>query len=98
MSELMNKIREYIIGGQSTISTLSEIQKEEITITSIDKLQIVLNENTLCLIKKIAISKFKSLSIEKRLTLISNIYKTFYKVTVTHSSLITQSKLIMSQS
>ena len=38
ISELMNKIREHTIGGQSTISTLSEIQKEEITITSIDKL------------------------------------------------------------
>ena len=52
MSELMNKIREHTIGGQSTISTLSEIQKEEITITSIDKLQIVLNENTLYLMKE----------------------------------------------
>ena len=36
--ELMNKIREHTIDDQSTISTLSEIQKEEITITSIDKL------------------------------------------------------------
>ena len=49
--ELMNKIREHIIGDQSTISTLSEIQKEEITIASIDKLQIVLDENVFYLIK-----------------------------------------------
>ena len=52
MSELINEIREHTIGGQSTISTLSEIQKEEITITSIDKLQIVFNKNTLYLIKE----------------------------------------------
>ena len=50
--ELMNKIREHIIDDQSTISTLSEIQKEEITITSIDKLQIVLNKNILYLMKE----------------------------------------------
>ena len=36
--ELMNEIREHTIDDQSTVSTLSEIQKEEITITSIDKL------------------------------------------------------------
>ena len=34
----MNEIREHTIGDQSIISTLLEIQKEEITITSIDKL------------------------------------------------------------
>ena len=34
----MNKIREHIIDDQSTVSTLLEIQKEEITIASIDKL------------------------------------------------------------
>ena len=52
MSELMNKIREHTIGGQSIISTLSEVQKEEITIASIDKLQIVLNESIFCLMKE----------------------------------------------
>ena len=36
--ELINKIREHTINDQSTISTLSEIQKEEITIASINKL------------------------------------------------------------
>ena len=48
----MNEIREHTVDDQSTVSTLSEIQKEEITITSIDKLQIVLNKNTLYLIKE----------------------------------------------
>ena len=51
ISELMNEIREHTIDGQSTISTLSEVQKEEITITSIDKLQIVLNESVFYLMK-----------------------------------------------
>ena len=52
MLELMNKIREHTVSDQSTISTLSEIQKEEITIASIDKLQIVLNESVFYLIKE----------------------------------------------
>ena len=57
----MNEIREHTIDDQSTVSTLSEIQKEEITITSIDKLQIVLNENVLYLMKEdsdIEVQKF----------------------------------------
>ena len=52
MSELINKIREHTIDDQSTVSTLLEVQKEEITITSIDKLQIVLNKSAFCLIKE----------------------------------------------
>ena len=52
MSELINRIREHTIDDQSTISTLLEVQKEEITIASIDKLQIVLNKNVFCLMKE----------------------------------------------
>ena len=51
ISELMNRIRGHTIDDQSTVSTLSEVQKEEITIASIDKLQIVLNESALYLMK-----------------------------------------------
>ena len=36
--ELINRIRGHTIDGQSTVSTLLEIQKEEITVASIDKL------------------------------------------------------------
>ena len=52
MLELMNKIREHTVGDQSIVSTLLEIQKEEITITSIDKLQIVLDKSVFCLMKE----------------------------------------------
>ena len=61
MSELINKIREHTIDDQSTISTLLEIQKEEITITSIDKLQIVLDKSVFYLMKEdsdIEVQKF----------------------------------------
>ena len=57
----MNEIREHTIDDQSTVSTLSEIQKEEITITSIDKLQIVFNKNIFYLMKEdsdIEVQKF----------------------------------------